>query len=36
MPDASFEELKAAFDWYSTRERRFGRTSAQVHTTTSR
>ena len=35
-PDFGEKELKAAFDWYSTRERRFGRTSAQVHTTTSR
>lgn len=35
-PDFGEKELKAAFEWYSTRERRFGRTSAQVHTTASR
>ena len=35
-PDFGEKELKAAFEWYSTRERRFGRTSAQVHTTTDR
>ena len=35
-PDFGEKELKAAFEWYSTRERRFGRTSAQVHTTESR
>ena len=35
-PDFGEKELKAAFEWYSTRERRFGRTSAQVHTTDSR
>lgn len=31
-PDFGEAELKAAFEWYRTRERRFGRTSAQVHT----
>lgn len=31
-PDFGDAELKAAFEWYRTRERRFGRTSAQVHT----
>ena len=31
-PDFGEPELKAAFEWYRTRERRFGRTSAQVHT----
>lgn len=30
-PDFGEAELRQAFDWYSTRERRFGRTSAQVH-----
>ena len=35
-PDFGEKELKAAFEWYSTRERRFGRTSAQVHSTVSR
>ncbi|MFJ3460735.1 polyprenyl diphosphate synthase [Achromobacter spanius] len=29
-PDFGANELMAAFDWYRTRERRFGRTSAQV------
>jgi len=29
-PDFGANELTAAFDWYRTRERRFGRTSAQV------
>ncbi len=29
-PDFDDAELRQAFDWYSTRERRFGRTSAQV------
>ncbi|MBZ1349214.1 di-trans,poly-cis-decaprenylcistransferase [Alcaligenaceae bacterium LF4-65] len=32
-PDFGEQELRQAFDWYSTRERRFGRTSAQVHGT---
>ena len=32
-PDFGEKELSAAFEWYSTRERRFGRTSAQVHST---
>ncbi len=35
-PDFGEKELKAAFEWYSSRERRFGRTSAQVHTTAGR
>jgi undecaprenyl diphosphate synthase len=30
-PDFSEEELHKSFEWYRTRERRFGRTSAQVH-----
>ena len=30
-PDFGGSELHQAFEWYSTRERRFGRTSAQVH-----
>lgn len=30
-PDFGEAELRQAFDWYSTRERRFGRTSAQVY-----
>jgi undecaprenyl diphosphate synthase len=30
-PDFGSAELHQAFEWYSTRERRFGRTSAQVH-----
>jgi undecaprenyl diphosphate synthase len=30
-PDFGESELRQAFEWYSTRERRFGRTSAQVH-----
>jgi undecaprenyl diphosphate synthase len=30
-PDFGSAELHKAFEWYSTRERRFGRTSAQVH-----
>ena len=30
-PDFGEQELRQAFEWYSTRERRFGRTSAQVH-----
>lgn len=29
-PDFGAKELDAAFDWYRTRERRFGRTSAQL------
>lgn len=29
-PDFDAKELDAAFEWYKTRERRFGRTSAQV------
>lgn len=32
-PDFGEQELRQAFEWYSTRERRFGRTSAQVHGT---
>ena len=30
-PDFGEAELRQAFTWYSTRERRFGRTSAQVY-----
>jgi len=30
-PDFGEEELHKSFEWYRTRERRFGRTSAQVH-----
>ena len=30
-PDFGEEELHQSFEWYRTRERRFGRTSAQVH-----
>ncbi len=30
-PDFGENELRQTFEWYSTRERRFGRTSAQVH-----
>ena len=30
-PDFDESELVKAFDWYAQRERRFGRTSAQVH-----
>ena len=30
-PDFGEAELREAFEWYRTRERRFGRTSAQVH-----
>lgn len=30
-PDFGSEELKQAFEWYRNRERRFGRTSAQLH-----
>ncbi len=30
-PDFGEQALRSAFDWYGTRERRFGRTSAQVH-----
>lgn len=30
-PDFSPKELEHAFEWYRNRERRFGRTSAQVH-----
>ena len=33
-PDFGEIELRQAFEWYSTRERRFGRTSAQVHGST--
>lgn len=33
-PDFGENELRQAFEWYSTRERRFGRTSAQVHGST--
>lgn len=29
-PDFGAKEIDAAFDWYRTRERRFGRTSAQI------
>ncbi|MFY2599177.1 polyprenyl diphosphate synthase [Achromobacter xylosoxidans] len=29
-PDFGADELREAFDWYRTRERRFGRTSAQL------
>ena len=29
-PDFSADELKKAFEWYRHRERRFGRTSAQL------
>lgn len=32
-PDFDFKSLQVAFTWYRKRERRFGRTSAQVHTT---
>lgn len=31
-PDFGPKELEHAFDWYRNRERRFGRTSAQLHT----
>lgn len=31
-PDFGETELSQSFEWYRTRERRFGRTSAQVHT----
>jgi undecaprenyl diphosphate synthase len=31
-PDFDTGELKKAFEWYRNRERRFGRTSAQLHT----
>jgi undecaprenyl diphosphate synthase len=30
-PDFGEAELLKAFEWYSCRERRFGRTSAQLH-----
>jgi undecaprenyl diphosphate synthase len=30
-PDFGQADLDAAFEWYRTRERRFGRTSAQLH-----
>jgi undecaprenyl diphosphate synthase len=30
-PDFDTDELKKAFEWYRSRERRFGRTSAQLH-----
>jgi len=30
-PDFDADELKKAFEWYRNRERRFGRTSAQLH-----
>ena len=33
-PDFGAAELQAAFDWYRTRERRFGRTSAKSTATT--
>jgi len=29
-PDVGVEQMQAAFDWYASRERRFGRTSAQI------
>ena len=29
-PDFGADELREAFDWYKTRERRFGRTSEQL------
>jgi undecaprenyl diphosphate synthase len=29
-PDFGAKDIDAAFEWYRTRERRFGRTSAQV------
>lgn len=35
-PDFNAEELKKAFEWYRLRERRFGRTSAQVNTLSTR
>ncbi|OZI60347.1 polyprenyl diphosphate synthase [Bordetella genomosp. 11] len=35
-PDFGAAELEEAFEWYRTRERRFGRTSAQVNATTNR
>jgi undecaprenyl diphosphate synthase len=35
-PDFNTDELKKAFEWYRLRERRFGRTSAQVNTTLTR
>src|SRR3546814_869162 len=31
-PDFDAKDINAAFDWYRTRERRFGRTSAQIAT----
>lgn len=34
-PDFNSDELKKAFDWYRQRERRFGRTSAQLQTVSS-
>jgi undecaprenyl diphosphate synthase len=34
-PDFSSDELKKAFEWYRQRERRFGRTSAQLQSNTS-
>jgi len=33
-PDFGADELKQAFEWYRNRERRFGRTSAQLHSVT--
>lgn len=33
-PDFNSDELKKAFEWYRQRERRFGRTSAQLQTAT--
>jgi len=33
-PDFNSDELKSAFDWYRHRERRFGRTSAQLQSHT--
>jgi undecaprenyl diphosphate synthase len=35
-PDFDADELKKAFEWYLNRERRFGRTSAQLHSDSSR
>jgi len=29
-PDIGAAHMQAAFDWYASRERRFGRTSAQI------
>jgi len=35
-PDFDSDELKKAFEWYRNRERRFGRTSAQLQTASAR